>query len=122
MNGGKLRHRITLLEPNDTQNRAGESLPAFVPVEGATDLPASIEPLGSREFFAAAQVQVEADARIRIRWFPGVHERMRIEHKLTEFSPYEFEYYDITGIQSDKTLRRDIWLIVKKRSTEGFRQ
>lgn len=122
MIGGRLRHRITLLRPVDpeTQTGAGEVVPEFeVWVE---DLPAEIMPFGSREYFGAQQVQSDATSRIRIRWMPGLHERLRVRHELTEFSPPEVEEYDIESIQPDKTLRKEVWLMVKNRSTEGFRQ
>lgn len=121
MMSGKYRHRITLERPNDVQAASGEVVPEFVTF--AENIPAAIEPLGSREFFAAAQIQSEVSNKIRFRWFRGVHARMRVRHELTEFSPVEIEYFDIEGEPIvDLTGRREITLYVRKRSTKGFRE
>jgi SPP1 family predicted phage head-tail adaptor len=121
MRSGSLRHRITIETPNDARQATGEVVPDFVTF--AANIPASIEPLSSREFFAAAQVQSEVGCRIRIRWMRGITERMRIRHELTEFSPPEVEYFSIEGQPlTDDTGRREILMYVVRRSTQGFRE
>jgi len=121
MISGRLRHRITLQRPADDRDRSGEVTSEWV--DFAVNVPASIEPLSSREFFAANQVQSEVSCRIRMRWIPGVHERMRVVHMQNEFSPPEAEIFDIEGAPIvDPTLRREILLYVRRRSTKGFRE
>lgn len=69
MNAGKLRHRIVLDQPINTQIASGEEIVTWQ-VYGVVW--AMVEPLRGREQFQANQVLAEMDTRITIRWSPNV--------------------------------------------------
>ncbi len=76
MRAGKMRHRIRIYLPSETQDSAGSI------VQGPPSLLfedwASIEPLQGREFEAAKSYAVEITHRVRMRHRPGVTEKMRV--------------------------------------------
>ena len=52
LRAGRLRHRVDIEEPVDTQDSVtGELVSAWVPVH--TNLPAAIEPLSVRDFMSS---------------------------------------------------------------------
>lgn len=122
MQAGRLRRRVTIQQPVDTQNEIGE--PITVWRTFAENVPAAIEPLSGREYFAAQQEQGDVSTRIRIRWRPGVTEVMRVTHTVkTNTSPEEtqVDVYDIEAVLPDqRTGRRELHLMCKKRSADGF--
>ena len=74
---GELRHRITILKPNDTPDTFGgtsvSDTSAF-----AENVPAKIETLSGRELFAAQQKVSQVTHRITIRWQQGIEARMNV--------------------------------------------
>lgn len=91
MRAGKLRHRVTIQAPGQTQDpTTGEILHGWV--DFATTW-ASIEPLSAREYIAAQSGQSEITARIVIRYRDGVLPTMRILHR--------GKAYAIHGVLSD---------------------
>ena len=64
MKGGKLRHKITIETPAETQNSIGEPIPAW---STHTTRSASVEPLQGRELYRAKQVDSEVSIRFRLR-------------------------------------------------------
>lgn len=74
---GALRHRLVIQQTTDTRDSFGqaiESWTTFATVWG------SLEPLGGRERFLAAQTHAEATYRSRIRFLEGITPKMRISH------------------------------------------
>lgn len=123
MRAGTLRHRIILERPIERQDEGGQVIDDFEPV---TDRPiaAAIEPLGGREYFAAAQVAADVTTRIRIRFREDlVDETWRIRHIVRYKAPRVIEFYDITAVIPDaKTGRRELHLMCTKRRAEGWRR
>lgn len=79
MRSGKLRHRVVIEKPGQTQDPAtGEMMPGWAPVATVW---AAIEPLSAREFIAAQAGQSEITARVTIRYRPGIDATMRIIHR-----------------------------------------
>lgn len=79
MRAGKLRHKVTIQAPGQTQDPVtGEMLAGWVDFASCW---ASVEPLSAREFIAAQAGQSEITARIVIRYRPGVLSTMRILHR-----------------------------------------
>lgn len=77
MQGGRLRHRLTIQEPIDTRNHLNELVrtwSTWATVYGA------VEPLRGQEFFDAEQVQGELWHRVRVRYREGYTTHMRILH------------------------------------------
>lgn len=109
MRAGTLRHRIQIEKQVITQNTFGE--PAISWAHYA-DVWASVEPLNSREFFAAQSVQSEITGKIIIRYLAGVEPTMRITHNA--------EYYNISGVLPDgKSGKEYLVLMVSKGLTDG---
>lgn len=79
MRAGKLRHKVTIQAPSQTQDPiTGEMLSGWVDF---ASIWASIEPLSAREFIAAQANQSEITARIVIRHRDDVLPTMRILHR-----------------------------------------
>lgn len=120
MEAGKLRHVVTLERRNESQLATGEVVWNWVTWQD--NVRAAIEDLSTREQVNTAQVGVEATTRIRIRFRPGVTEKMRVKH-VTEVSgsPQLVDYYDIMGVTRDlQTQRTELQLLCVRRSSEGF--
>jgi SPP1 family predicted phage head-tail adaptor len=73
---GRLRHRITIQRPINTQDSSGNTVLDWEDV--ATDVPAEIVLPSVRERVAAQQMQSEASGRITIRYRPGMSATMRL--------------------------------------------
>lgn len=77
MNAGKLRHRIAFQSLGAGQDpQTGEETTGWRTVWDK--VPASVEPLSSRDLIAAHAAQSDASARIVIRYRAGVLPTMRI--------------------------------------------
>ncbi|KPC32529.1 Head-tail adaptor [Pseudomonas syringae pv. cilantro] len=77
MNAGKLRHRIAFQSLGAGQNPVtGEETTGWITIWDK--VPASVEPLSSRDLIAAQAAQSDASARIVIRYRAGVLPTMRI--------------------------------------------
>lgn len=66
MRSGKLRHSVDLQRATQTRDAAGDVVRAWADI--ATHVPASIEPISSRERLTADQVVGEATHRVWLRW------------------------------------------------------
>ena len=62
---GQLRHRGTVERNQGVQNTTGEVVPDWVAVYAS--VPAAVEPLRGREFYAARQFNAEVTHRIILR-------------------------------------------------------
>lgn len=122
MEPGRLRHIVDIEAPIETVNSTGEIEWPFA--VWAASVRASIEDLSSRERELARQVAGEVTTRIRIRYRPGVTEKMRIRHvRENTGSPNVFDFYEILGITRDlETSRRELQLLCLLRSEEGYRR
>jgi SPP1 family predicted phage head-tail adaptor len=88
---GKLRHRVTIQRPGQTQDPVTGEV-----TNGWTDVVtvwASVEPLSVREFIASEAGQSEVSARITIRYRDGITAKMRILHR--------GQTYNIKGVLAD---------------------
>ena len=83
MNAGRLRFRVDIQQPVETQNSYGE--PEVTWTDVATGIWAGIEPLRGREFFAARQVNAEIESRIVMRYRSDVKAKYRILHGTDEY-------------------------------------
>ncbi len=123
MQPGKLRHRVDIQVKPTTQDEYGEPNAAYVNVW--TNVPAAIESLSGREFFAAQQINAEINAKITIRWRDGVTPMHRVVHRTREqaaMSPPEQTIYDIAApVPDSDTMRGWLSLFVIRRYSEGFR-
>lgn len=99
MKAGRLRHRVNIQQPVETQNAYGEAEVAWSNV--LTNVWAGIEPLRGREFFAAKQVNAEIEARVVIRHRAGITAKMRI----VDLCHGSGEYYIDTVINPEERNR-----------------
>jgi SPP1 family predicted phage head-tail adaptor len=75
MQAGKLRHRLTIQQPDQSEGSAGEMLPrysTFATVWG------SIEPLSGSEGIYGKQEGSESTHKIRIRYHAGITSDFRV--------------------------------------------
>lgn len=118
-----LRHRITIQVQPRTQDDWGEPLDQWENVW--ENVPAEIESLSGREFFAAQQINSEINGKITIRWRAGIDARHRAIHQTREqaaVSPQEITIYDIVApIEDAESGRQWLTFYVINRSNPGFR-
>ena len=105
MLANRLRHRVAVQELVETQNsttgavtRAWEN----VLLDSSTELdavPAEVLTGPGREFMQSGSTQNEIAARINLRWFPGLTQKMRIV--------WDGNVYNIQSIETDVTARRE---------------
>jgi len=117
MRAGDLRHRVTLQRPVESREASGEILTVY---QDYLTVWAAIEPISGREYFAAQQVQSDATARIRIRYRPGINERLRVRHSHGG-SPSIVDLYDVEAVIEKDARRDELILMVRKRGADGFR-
>ncbi len=101
----RLRHRVTVQHSLNLRNPTTGSVTTTwhtfwcdsnTPVE---NWPAEVLTGPGREPFASDAKQSETDARIVLRWFPGLTQAMRIL--------FDGEQFDIQSIEKDRTGRRE---------------
>lgn len=92
LNGGELRHRVTLQQKQDTQDPVtGEIVTAWADV---ADLWAHVRPKSAKQLMEAQALQSRATVDIKIRYRTGIDHSMRIVHRGM--------YYNIEGIVQDQ--------------------
>ena len=106
----RLRHRVTvqeLVEVQDTTTgavtREWEDFIADVPAEVLTG--------AGKEFVSSGATQGEITARINMRWFPGLTQKMRIV--------WDTYQYNILSIETDMTGRQEYRLKCSSGVTDG---
>lgn len=104
MRAGKLRQRITLQSKVIVRDQYGGESTTWQ--DFATDVPAEVVPLSGREFLSAGELQGEVQARVMIRYMPGVLDTMRMQ--------FDGKVYAIKGLFPDPTARRHITLMVSE--------
>lgn len=120
MQSGKLRHRISIERPVETQDGStGAIAISWLPI--ANRISAEVLPDRAQEYFAAQQIQSSTNAMIRIRYRVGVEPPMRVKHHLQD-TPEITEVYDIQGVVHFQSGFREIRLMCLKRDAEGFRR
>jgi SPP1 family predicted phage head-tail adaptor len=113
----RLRHRVEIQEKVEGQDSETGDLShswATVYLDPNTPLdavPAEVLTGPGREFNAANAKQAEADARITLRWFPGLLPTMRVV--------WQSLPYDIISIETDATGRREYRLRCKEGVNDG---
>jgi len=119
----RLRHRVQIQERIEVQDsETGDVSFTWAPIslslststsssEAASSVPAEVLTGAGREFSGAGTKQSETDARINMRWFPGLTTAMRIV--------WQSQNYDITSIETDITGRREYRLRCKEGASNG---
>jgi head-tail adaptor len=115
---GKYRHRIHIQkqkEPVTQDQNTGAITVSWetlvVNGKSLSAYPAEVLTGAGREVHAAGTKLADLDARINCRWFPGLTESMRIL--------WEGKVFDILGIETDATARREYRIKAKHGLTDG---
>ena len=112
----RLRHRVTIQEPVETQNSYGE--PEIRWQNVSTGVWAAIEPLRGREYFAAKQINAEVEARISVRWRPDINPKMKVVHgPLCVCKCTATDEYLIDSVINVEEKNREIQLMCTRPST-----
>ena len=99
MRAGKLRHRVTIERPGQTQDPAtGEMIDGWTPVATVW---ADKRPSSAREFKQSQAGQSEITGEFQIRYREGIDATMRMVHK--------GKVYNIEGVLEDNESGRQ-WL------------
>lgn len=112
----RLRHRVEIQETVEVRDpeTGGVKTSWQTLVVGATamnSVPAEVLTGPGRESRAAGAVQAETDARINLRWFPGLNQKMRIL--------WDGRVYNIDGMATDRTGRQEWRLTCKEGVNDG---
>jgi SPP1 family predicted phage head-tail adaptor len=103
INRGRMDQRITLQQRVKSRSAAGEQTYTWANLATDPEVWAEANPTRGREFFAAAQQQVEAPMAFRILWRNDVDQTMRV---LWRGRPY-----DIAAAPTDtRGAREELWL------------
>lgn len=105
MEASKLRHRVTIQRPrsNDDRETTGQPL---TPWPIVAEVWAAIEPLSTRESFAAQQAQSTASHRITMRYRAGIDGSMRVVYRDPATAKERFFYFD--GAPTSPEERREM--------------
>ena len=101
----RLRHRVAIQERVTVQNSSTGAVTTTwdnVWLDSETELdsvPAEVLTGPGREFNQSGSEQAEITARINLRWFPGLTQKMRIL--------WEGNIFNIQSIEMDATARRE---------------
>ena len=101
----RLRHRVAVQELVEVQNTTTGAISRSwenVMLDTDTELdavPAEVLTGAGKEFVSSGATQNEIAARINMRWFPGLTQKMRIV--------WDTNIYNITSIETDITGRQE---------------
>lgn len=105
MLANRLRHRVAIQERVNVQNSSTGAVTVSwdnVWLDSTTELdsvPAEVLTGPGREFNQSGSEQAEISARINLRWFPGLTQKMRIV--------WDGNIFNIHSIETDLTARRE---------------
>lgn len=106
-NCGELKDRIALLTRRTGQDSQGNATESW---DELASVYAQARDLSGREFFAAAQHQMENVMNFKIRWRTGLNTGMRVR--------YEGADYEIIQINHLGNRRRG-WMLLRARLVQG---
>lgn len=108
MRAGTLNKRLLIESRDEEDDEAGEPIVTW---NSFADVWAAIEPDRGREFVSEAQPHAQGDIRIRIRYLPGVREKMRAR--------WGDEIYDIQAVVNLKEGLKETHLLCIKGLSDG---
>lgn len=76
---GRLRHQITIEQPVESQDAAGEPVKSWVPIPGGITWAEKLD-LTGRELFQAQQTSGEVTTQFTLRHRADIDARMRVVH------------------------------------------
>ena len=106
----RLRHRVTVQELVEVQNTTTGAI-AREWEDFLADVPAEVLTGAGKEFVGSGATQGEVTARINMRWFPGLTQKMRLV--------WDTSIYNIVSIETDITARQEYRLKCSSGVTDG---
>lgn len=112
-----MRHRVTFqVQEQQQDSETGDVLLAWVTAvldDGTRleEVPAEVLTGAGREFIASNTKLAETDARINLRWFPGLDMTWRVL--------WEGQLFNISGADTDATARKEWRLRCEMGVTDG---
>ena len=106
----RLRHRVTVQELVEVQNTTTGAITREWE-DFLADVPAEVLTGAGKEFVSSGATQGEITARINMRWFPGLTQKMRIL--------WDTKEYNILSIETDMTGRQEYRLKCSSGVTDG---
>lgn len=102
MRAGRLRHRIVVQRATDAIDQYGDQTPSW---SSLGTVWASVEPISSREYFAAAQTQGQVTTRVTMRPICGV--------TITPKDRIKFgtRYFDVQSVINAQELNKELQLL-----------
>jgi len=97
MLGNRFRHRVTIQEPVNTQDSETGAV-TVVWSDVKTNEPAEALAGPGSESVMSASMQADTEARISVRWFPGLSQKMRVL--------WDGRTYNIKTFTTDRTGRK----------------
>lgn len=119
MKAGPLRHIVTIERPVRTRTGSGAVRDDFEP--WLPDIAADVHTITGSERWATPQIIAEYQARIRIRYRPGITAQMRAVHRTLPGSPTALDVYDIEAVVPADGRKIELHLFCQMRDAEGFR-
>lgn len=115
---GQLRHVVRIeYYDNTLQDTTGQPLKSWVVL--VHDARAAIRPFSGRELYAASEKLAVANTRIKIRYFAGLNEQMRVVHDGPNCCGAPYTLYDIVQITDPDFRHIELDLLCKSGLTEG---
>ena len=106
----RLRHRVTVQELVEVQDTTTGAVTREWQ-DFLADVPAEVLTGPGKEFVGSGATQGEITARINMRWFPGLTQKMRIV--------WDMSVYNIVSIETDITARQEYRLKCSSGVTDG---
>lgn len=103
MMSGRLRHKIVIQNPSESNGSYGETVTTWGTFATVW---ASVEPLNGREYFESQQTNAEVNFRFRIRYTASITPKMRIS--------YDSRTFDIISVINVNERDRETVLMAKE--------
>lgn len=110
---GQMRHFVSFLDPGTEPDADGKMLAEPIPVDGLTNIPASVESLSGAELRKAESITSEVTTRIIIPWYPGVESRLIVSLTTRSGATKQFE---ILAVMDPDNLEVELRLLCVERT------
>ena len=120
MKAGPLRHFVTIERPVRTRTGSGAVRDDFEP--WLEDIHAEVTYIsGTERWLTPQMVAAEYQARIRIRYRPGITAEMRARYRTLPGSPTAVDVFDIAAVVPADGRKVELHQFSQLRDAEGFR-
>lgn len=110
MRAGDLRHVVEIQRRDEDVTTTGGSSPVWIPVASRR---CAIEPLSARELMLAAQAQIRATTKVRMRYLAG----LTAKHRLVQIRNGRTIFFNVESVIDADEMHRE--QVVMATSMEG---